>query len=991
VSAPQAVIELVERFGRQREAYRSGDYNEARLRREFLDPFFSALGWDMDNRRGYAEPYKDVIHEDSIKFGSGTKAPDYCFRIAATRKFFVEAKKPAVNIKEDVHPAYQLRRYAWTAKLPLSILTDFEEFAVYDCRVRPYADDKASKARTSYMTFDEYPDKWDQIEATFSLDAVLKGSFDAYADTGKGKKGTTEVDDAFLEEIERWRELLAKNIAERNPQVTQYDLNFAVQRTIDRIIFLRICEDRGVEDYGRLQKLIGHPDTYKGLLERFHRADERYNSGLFHFRDERNRKEAHDELTPRLKIDDKPLQDILKNLYYPSSPYEFSVLPPDILGHVYERFLGKVIRLTPGHRVKIEEKAEVRKAGGVYYTPSYIVDYIVQNTLGKLLEGKTPDEAKTIRVLDPACGSGSFLLGAYQYLLDWHLRFYLGADLEKLARAKQPPVFRDRKGEWRLTAQKKKEILLNSVFGVDLDAQAIEVSKLSLLLKVLEGETEETVNAALKLFQDRALPDLGNNIRHGNSLIGTDYRTFGQMQLQLGEGDELHEFDWPSAFPQAFRSGGFDVVIGNPPYLSFGGRQAVDLPERVRKYYDKQYESAGWPTAHTLFLERSLRLLSRQYVSFIVPDQVGHLAGYTSIRRIATREGGVAEVRYWGENVFKGVITPALTLIVDKQRHGCPTQIFAKSGAPSSGVVAGGDPWTFSASAVLIRRLHSNSFSLDKLVGDCGIRTTSAKDQVTTLSDAKGKFLPALEGKRVQRYSCDPPEIAVRLDSRKPLHNTSNDRRFRAAVFLVRQTASFPIVGPHEHATHFRNSLLALFAPDDGLHVHYLVALLNSRLLRFVYTETVRESQQRTFPQVKLAALRSLPMRKIDLANPNEKTEHDALVRLVDDALAVQKRAAVEKNPIRKEALQRNFEMVDAEIERRVFTLYGLSAAEIALVESAVAPIEEAEKPSSWRPDAAGPGGGSKVAATPSPVGGPRKTRAPAAVASRTKKSGARR
>jgi len=220
----------------------------------------------------------------------------------------------------------------------------------------------------------------------------------------------------------------------------------------------------------------------------------------------------------------------------------------------------------------------------VYYTPSYIVDYIVQNTLGKLLEGKSPDDAKTIRVLDPACGSGSFLLGAYQYLLDWHLRFYLGSDLEQLARSKQPPVFRDRKGEWRLTAKKKKEILLNNVFGVDLDAQAIEVSKLSLLLKVLEGETEETVNTALKLFQDRALPDLGNNIRHGNSLIGTDFKTFGQLQLPLVGDDELHEFDWPSAFPQAFRNGGFDVVIGNPPYVSFGGRQAVELPERVRKY-----------------------------------------------------------------------------------------------------------------------------------------------------------------------------------------------------------------------------------------------------------------------------------------------------------------------------------------------------------------------------------------------------------------------
>ncbi|HEX9659743.1 MAG TPA: N-6 DNA methylase, partial [Rhodothermales bacterium] len=721
--APDSVIELVERFDRQREAYRSGDYNEARLRREFLDPFFSALGWDMDNRRGYAEPYKDVIHEDSIKVGGGTKAPDYCFRIGATRKFFVEAKKPAVNIKEDVSPAYQLRRYAWTAKLPLSILTDFEEFAVYDCRVRPHLDDKASVARTLYLTFDKYPEGWEEIAGRFSREAVLKGSFDAYAELGKGRRGTTEVDDAFLEEIENWRERLAKNIAERNQSITQDDLNFAVQRTIDRIVFLRICEDRGVEAYERLKNLAKGPDVYRRLVERFHRADERYNSGLFHFTRERDRSEAHDELTPKLKIDDKLLRDVLENLYYPSSPYEFSVLPVDILGHVYERFLGKVIRLTPAHRAKIEEKPEVRKAGGVYYTPSYIVDYIVKSTVGKLLDGKAPDDGKPIRIVDPACGSGSFLLGAYQYLLDWHLQFYEKSDPEKFARRKQPPVFRGRHGEWRLTAQKKKEILLNSIFGVDLDVQAIEVSKLSLLLKVLEGETEESVNAALKLFHDRALPDLGRNIRHGNSLVGPDFKTFGQLGLPTMDDHGIAVFEWADAFPDVFRSGGFDVAIGNPPYLSFAGRQAVEIPGKLRTYYGDKYESSGWPTAHTLFLERALKKVSKRYVSFIVPDQVGHLVGYSSIRSIAAREGGIVEVRYWGEHVFKGVTTPALTFVVDKEQRGCRTRVYARDGTESFGTVHGGQEWVFSPSADLIRRLRAGADSLHDLVGDCGIRT----------------------------------------------------------------------------------------------------------------------------------------------------------------------------------------------------------------------------------------------------------------------------
>ncbi|MDO9128796.1 MAG: type I restriction enzyme HsdR N-terminal domain-containing protein [Anaerolineales bacterium] len=254
--APEIICQLVERFEQNREAYRSGKYNETQLRREFLDSFFEALGWDVNNRQGYAEAYKDVVHEDSLEVEGATKAPDYAFRIGGTRKFFVEAKKPAVNIQYDIHPAFQLRRYAWSAKLPLSILTDFEEFAVYDCRSKPDKNDTAATGRVMFLTFKDYAEKWDDLAAIFSRDAVLKGSFDKYAETARGKKGTAEVDDAFLAEIERWRDLLARNIALRNPDLSVRELNFAVQMTIDRIIFLRICEDRGVERYGQLLELM---------------------------------------------------------------------------------------------------------------------------------------------------------------------------------------------------------------------------------------------------------------------------------------------------------------------------------------------------------------------------------------------------------------------------------------------------------------------------------------------------------------------------------------------------------------------------------------------------------------------------------------------------------------------------------------------------------------------------------------------------------------
>ncbi len=251
--AKQKISELVERFRANIDAYKKSTYNETQVRREFIDPFFEALGWDISNKQGDPEQQKEVIHEDSIKVGHSTRAPDYGFRIGGQRKFFVEAKKPAVNIKKDGSPSYQLRRYAWSAKLPLSLLTDFEELSIFDCRVKPKPTDNPDVARIKYIPFNDYLDRFDEIYDVFSKEAILKGGFDRYAESTKGKKGTAEVDTEFLKEIESWRELLAKNIALRNPDVTIYELNYAVQKIIDRIIFLRICEDRGIEPYGQLQ------------------------------------------------------------------------------------------------------------------------------------------------------------------------------------------------------------------------------------------------------------------------------------------------------------------------------------------------------------------------------------------------------------------------------------------------------------------------------------------------------------------------------------------------------------------------------------------------------------------------------------------------------------------------------------------------------------------------------------------------------------------
>ncbi len=670
-NVPSRVVQLIETFDRNIEAYKKQPYNETQVRREFIDPFFEALGWDVTNKAGLAQAYKDVIHEDAIKVGGATEAPDYCFRIGGTRKFFLEAKKPSIDIKGDPHPAYQLRRYAWSAKLPLSILTDFEEFAVYDCQARPKHIDKAATARIIYLNYKHYPDEWDKIASIFGKDAILKGSFDKFAVTTKGKRGTTTVDIEFLAEIEKWRKMLARTITLRNIKLSKHEINFAVQRTIDRIIFLRMCEDRAIEHYGQLFSLSSGREVYKRLCQVFERSDAKYNSGLFHFRKEPGRAEEPDELTPNLVVDDTPIGWILRSLYYPDCPYEFSVLPAEILGNVYEQFLGKVIRITPGHQAKIEEKPEVKKAGGIYYTPSYIVYYIVKNTVGKLCEGKTPKQVANLRILDPACGSGSFLLAAYTYLLNYHRDWYVDNNPEKHTKK----IYQGRGGQWFLTIAEKKKILLDNIFGVDIDSQAVEVTKLSLLLKVLEGESAETIGQTYKMFHERALPDLGYNIKCGNSLIGPD---FFENKDPDSITDELQQrinaFDWQTEFPKVFsgknlrakqrsaeasaKADGFNAIIGNPPYIRI---------QRIRHeesdYLFSKYKTPASKTdLSQLFLERSLALANKNaIISFICTSQWMATDYGKNMRRVLS-DGMLHEVVDFGSlPVFKKASTyPAI-------------------------------------------------------------------------------------------------------------------------------------------------------------------------------------------------------------------------------------------------------------------------------------------------------------------------------------------
>jgi type I restriction-modification system DNA methylase subunit/predicted type IV restriction endonuclease len=955
MNPPQTVLDLVEHFRRNADDLRSNRYNETELRREFLDPFFEALGWDVNNHLRYSETYKDVVHEPTRETEQGV--PDYCFRVGGTSKFFLEAKKPSVRLKDNPDPALQLRRYAWSSKLPLSILSNFDELAIYDCRIAPKQGDKASVGRISYYTFDEYPQKWDEIASRFSKEAVLQGSFDRFAISSKAKRGTTEVDAAFLADIEIWRHDLAATIAVRNPNLSQRQVNFAVQRTIDRIIFLRICEDRGLESYGQLRALTEQSGIYLRLCNLFQLADKRYNSGLFHFHKEKDRDEDPDTLTPTITVEDARLKPILKKLYYPDSPYAFSHVPSDILGQVYEQFLGKVIRITPARQIKVELKPEVKKAGGVYYTPTYIVDYIVKSTVGKLLEGKSPKQIATVRVLDPACGSGSFLIGAYQYLLDWYRDRYLEDGPQK----HKTEIVPDTVGNWRLTLGEKKKILTRHIFGVDIDSQAVEVTKLSLLLKVLETETQ------LKLFHERALPDLGRNIRCGNSLIGPDFYQNQQMRL-LDDEDRyrVNVFDWKQGFPEAMKSGGFDAVIGNPPYGYMIAQPEQDYFSTTYAHQDYQKD------LYLLFLERCNTGLVAKcgFFGMIFPNPWLTNLLQRNIRKFIVLNAEIKEIVHFRFPVFAKVTVDTEIVVLQNNlpnktseatvRIAESLEIFKNPKAEIKTIRHSQHKWQQLDGSVInifsnlkeealarkcvrlaspLRTLYFTNVGIKPYQVGKGNPPQTRHIVDNRPFDANRKvdsyFRPCLRGSDISRYLIAPLEDRF-LKYGKWLAEPRPAANFDAPMkILMRQTGDSLIAALDCNQFICLNNMHVLVPREDHPDIRYVLGIINSSLMNWYY-HSLNPEMGEAFAEVKKTNVDKLPILVPDPSSREQIDLHNRIKQLVKEMSEKVSKARSARTDQERTVFTRQIEATDRQIDKLVYELYGLTKDEIAIVESSV-------------------------------------------------------
>ena len=969
----QIIKDLVARFKQNEKSYTSVIYDESNTRTDFIDKFFEALNWDVRNDNGFAERFREVVREDKVVINGQTKAPDYSFRLGGQKIFFVEAKKPSVNIKDDIAPAYQLRRYAYTAKLPLSILTDFEEFAVFDTKIKPNPNDKASAARIQYMRYDQYEENFDYLWNTFSKEAVQTGSFDQYCESGKNKRGTSEIDNELLSTIEKWRLDLAKNIALRNPQLSLRNLNVAVQKIIDRIIFLRIAEDKDMEDLETLKNACNSSDAYNELKKVFENANVKYNSGLF----------ASENWINELIIDSKVLKDIANELYYPSCPYAWVALPVEVLGNIYEKFLGSEINfknVKNGHTVTVEEKPEIKKAGGVFYTPTYIVKYIVEQTIGKKLADCTPENASSITICDPACGSGSFLVGAFKYLLNWYLDKYTKNKTEENKNLKAGKLISVKNGI-ELSIQEKKKILTTHIYGVDIDAQAVEVTKLSLYLQMLEGEGKQE-NSLFRESDMHVLPYLGDNIKCGNSLIGSDF--YASQDLSLFEEEAMYKvnaFDWEKEFSQIFKNGGFDCVIGNPPYVNIN-----TMPE-YHEYFSKKYSEihTGYNDLMYYFLYRGINLLNKTGIYGVITSNYFLGNEYAKKLRLFLNSKVTSIINFKNAQIFSEASVHTTLLFAKNENTENEIKIFTYRENKSPQEVILNESYDFStltknelsdtwliadkSSTSIINKINTNSFFLGDIAeivkgaetGKNGIFSVPYKIIKDNLIEEE-IVRKCIKNSHIHRYHINSVDLFLiycdnNFSSKKypntykyleKYKNELSDRRgpknneyewWRLHRPSVKEFHDAPekIIVPYR-AEHNR------FAYDDqqffndggdiraivmkencGYLIKYILALLNSTLLDWYFGfigKTKGNSREYFNKPLALIPIKS--------ATQSQQQELANLATLMMDAVKRQQEA---KSDQEKNICKMRVKAIDSQINAKVYALYGLTEDEIAIVE----------------------------------------------------------
>lgn len=649
----ERLIKLVSAYNEHFSQYCQASYNETEVRNDFVNPFFEILGWDVLNKKNLPQHLREVKHEADVYVEENgkqvKKKPDYAFYLGADVSFFLETKKPSVDIMTNQDAAFQIRRYGWNGNLKASVLCNFTDLVIYDTSIRPSQEDGSSVARVAHYHYTEYVDKFDEISKMLSYNSVVSGEFEKIFSNISVSVKKEPFDKYFLNQIQKWRFKISKDIVVENESINEDSLNIFVQRFINRIVFLRICEDRNLEKYETLKNI----SSYNELKNLFINADKKYNSGLFELIDDEE-----------FNISDDLVVSIFKELYYPNSCYEFSVVDPYIIGQIYELFLEEQVIIDNG-TVLVKRKAEVIDAQGVVNTPKNVTEIVVNKTLSSLYTDDKFEEWRSYRIADICCGSGNFLLSAFEYIVNRYIEYYVQNSPEEAIR--EGVLIKNGDNIYNLSYEKKCEILHKNIWGVDVDILAVEVCKFSLLIKLIENSAMAEIDSYTKSHQCRILPDLDENIKSGNSLVDSNYLKYDSTVLNNFELiEKLKIFDWDVEF----QSKKFDTIIGNPPYIRV--QNMVHFSADEYDYFKSG--QAGFETAkadlldmYYLFLERGLQLLTEKgRIGYIVPHKFMLLKSGALLRKVLSEKKCVEQIIHFGvEQVFKGKSTYTCLLFLE--------------------------------------------------------------------------------------------------------------------------------------------------------------------------------------------------------------------------------------------------------------------------------------------------------------------------------------
>ena len=976
MTAPAALHALIERYTAARPAFLQGDLGRADIRDEFILPLLDLLGWAAVPAGGDAGVVCDVPY----RIREEGKSIDIMLPAEGVSPVPAQLCDPLLPLPDTA--ARELRHYAWNAGCSLAVLTSFGETAIYDATIPVRSGDDVLTARIASCTVDQYEASWDRIAAVLSRECVVRGSADRFSGEKGGGDRSGEVSRVLAADLAAWQLLLARNIVCRNPGLSADAITDAVQEIIGRILFLRFCEDRGSAEYGLLGRTMTGGSAWGRLCGLFGYADDRFGTAP--------RSDSPDICS--LAIDDTVVKTIITRLTSPASPYLFSVISPETIGLAFLPFLASAIRLTSPHHVEVKERPEARKAGGASCTPQNLADFIVQRIMTALLDGKTPREAAAIRVLDPACGPGLFLLGVYTHLLGWHRAWYrthlvpfleAGVEPGPEIRACLPdlaggdpvvPVCRTGEGSaWDLTAGERQRILTTCIFGVDIDPRAVAVTRLLLSLAMREGE-------------DAVLPTLGQNIRCGNSLVSPGFHDDQDAALLDDRARQrIRAFSFPGAFPAVMAAGGFDAVLGEPPHLR---RESL----RGEKEYLERHSAVypGTAALYPCFVEQGMALLrpggTLMYLlpggwlradegsllrRFLHPCQIeeiidtGDLCTYPSciirlrkkeafprisVTNVATPYPGnlavyVQEHRYpvdrsrLGDAAWKLDDTRVQDLVSRLQQGTTPLAAFVMGE-----IQAGAQPACEEA-FVIDRKTRDRMVAADTksaaiilpLVAGNDIRRYETPSRTAQYLIFSHPGIPLRKHRAVFRHLRRYRQVLVQHyeqgEGRKPGSYRWYELPGAAETLPGTPGILFPRI--------VREGRFTLDEPGCwcgpgcariGSGSRYLLGILNSRLMGFVARHTLPVDRG-AYRKHQGPAFERLPIYVPDFDDPVQAALHDRLEALVGEMMRVKNRIKEQRAGEEDAAIMQKAKDLDREIDGVVNDLYGLTGEEIALVD----------------------------------------------------------